>query len=92
MRGGTSLVAKAGARNCEAYKNLVRIRSVGGTGIIFGGSTGTQWLYDPPSGVEAYNSVAYNNVVINECGGGALSLGMMGAENITLSNVERPSP
>lgn len=83
---GSSLVAKAGARNFEAYNNLVRIRSVGDTGIVIGGSTGTQWLYDPPSGIEAYNSVAYNNVVINESGGSALSLGMMGAENSTLSN------
>ena len=25
-----------------------------------------QWLYDPSTGIEAYNSVAYNNVVFHE--------------------------
>jgi len=83
---GASLVAKGGVRSFKAYNNLIRIRSVGGTGIVLGGSTGSQWLYDPSSGIEAYNSVAYNNVVINESGGATLSLGMKGARNSMLSN------
>jgi hypothetical protein len=83
---GSSLVAKGGVRNFQAYNNVVRIRTVGGVGLVLGGITGTQWLYDPSSGVEAYNSVAYNNVVINESGGSADSLGMMGAKDSALFN------
>jgi len=83
---GASLVAKGGARNFEAYNNVVHIQSVWGQGIVLGGTTGTQWLYDPSSGIEAYNSVAYNNVVINEASGTALSYGMMGATDSALFN------
>lgn len=83
---GSSLLAKGGARNFEAYNNVVYIKSVWGKGIILGGSTGTQWLYDPPSGIEAYNSIAYNNVIINESGGVAESLGMMGAKDSFIFN------
>ncbi len=84
----TSLVAKGGVRNFEAYNNVVRIRSKWGVGIVVGGKTGTQWLYDSSSGIEAYNSVAYNNVVLDESGSGsgAQSLGMMGAKDSLLFN------
>jgi hypothetical protein len=83
---GSSLVAKGGVRNFEAYNNVVRVRTVWGLGVILGGITGNQWLYDPPSGVEAYNSVAYNNVIINESGGAADTLGMMGGRDSSLFN------
>lgn len=83
---GSSLLAKGGARNFEAYNNVVYVKSVWGKGVILGGSTGTQWLYDPPSGVEAYNSVAYNNVIINESGGYAEALGMRGAKDSFIFN------
>jgi hypothetical protein len=83
---GSSLVAKGGVRNFQAYNNIVRVRSVGGVGLVLGGITGTQWLYDSSSGMEAYNSVAYNNVVINESGGAADALGMMGAQDSALFN------
>lgn len=83
---GSSLLAKGGARNFSAYNNRVHIRSVWGKGIILGGSTGNQWLYDPQSGVEAYNSVAYNNVIINESGGTASSIGMMGGKDSAIFN------
>ncbi len=82
----SSLVAKGGVRNFEAYNNVVRIRAPLGLGVILGGITGNQWLFDPPSGVEAYNSVAYNNVIVNESGGGADALGMMGARDSVLVN------
>ncbi len=81
-----SLVAKGGVRNFEAYNNVIRIRSTWGIGLVVGGLTGTQWLFDPASGVEAYNSVAYNNVVIDESGGNAQSLGMMGAKDSAIFN------
>ena len=83
---GSSLVAKGGVRNFQAYNNVVHAQTVWGIGIALGGITGTQWLYDPASGVEAYNSVAYNNVVINESGGYADTLGMMGARDSALFN------
>jgi hypothetical protein len=83
---GSSLVGKGGVRNFRAYNNVVRVRTVGGLGIILGGITATQFLYDPSSGVEAYNSVAFNNVVINESGGSADALGMMGAKDSALFN------
>jgi hypothetical protein len=82
----SSLVAKAGVRNFEAYNNVVKIQNPSGLGVILGGITGNQWLYDPPSGVEAYNSVAYNNVIVNESGGGVDALGMMGARDSALFN------
>jgi hypothetical protein len=43
-------------------------------------------LYDPPSGLEAYNSVAYNNVVLNENGSTAYSIGMRGAKDSAIFN------
>lgn len=83
---GSSLLAKGGVRNFQAYNNRIHIRSVWGKGIVLGGSTGNQWLYDPSSGLEAYNSVAYNNVVVNESGGIAMSLGMMSAKDSAIFN------
>ncbi len=83
---GTSLVAKGGVRNFQAYNNRVHIRSAWGYGIVLGGASGSQWLYDPPSGLEAYNSVAYNNVVLNENGSTAYSIGMRGAKDSAIFN------
>lgn len=83
---GTSLVAKGGVRNFQAYNNRVHIRSAWGYGIVLGGASGSQWLYDSVSGLEAYNSVAYNNVVINENGSTANSIGMRGAKDSAIFN------
>src|SRR5439155_15587518 len=56
-------------------------------GLIIGGATVNQYLWDPPSHVEAYNSVGYNNVVINETGTSPIrALGFMQAKDSALFN------
>ncbi len=66
--GGGGIIAKGGARNFQAYGNTVYITTPWGTGITLGGYSGNQYLFDPVSGLEGYNQVAYSNVVINKSG------------------------
>ena len=83
---GNPLLAKGGARSFQAYNNVVHIPRGGESGIILGGATGNQFLYDPPSGIEAYNSIAYNNVVLNETGGSVTALHLRGAKDSAAFN------
>jgi hypothetical protein len=74
----TYIVTKGGSRNNIVYNNVVHVKQGGARGIMLGGTSGTQWLFDPASGVECYNCVAYNNVVINESGGQTPTPGLLG--------------
>jgi hypothetical protein len=77
---------KGGVRNLQMYNNVVH-RGRTDHGIICGGSSGNSFLWDPSSGYEAYNCVAYNNVIINE--GSTTNpelLGFYGCYNCTLMN------
>ena len=81
---GDYLYGKSGVRNMQIYNNIVYM-STGKRGIIIGGNGDGLYFWDLVAQIEAYNSVAYNNVIISQ-GGGALALGMVGAVNSALYN------
>jgi len=85
---GTYILGKGGVRNMQIYGNVVHMTAAQrGVGIILGGSTGLQWIYDPSTAIEAYNSVAYNNVVINKSGDPYnAAFQMRGASNSMFAN------
>jgi hypothetical protein len=78
------IVNKAGDRNLKVYGNTLHITNRTHTGILLGGTTGNQWLFDPPSGVECYDCEAYNNTVLNESGSSIGLWGFSGAKNSTI--------
>ena len=83
---GTYILGKGGTRNLEIYNNVVHMTRPG-AGILLGGATGIQWAFDPSTGVEIYNSVAYNNVVLNETGDSSQGLfGIRGAQDSAFVN------
>jgi hypothetical protein len=58
-----------------------------GLGLFLGGNTGNEWVYDQATGYEAYDSIAYNNTIINETGDpNAQVLGLIGTMNCTLKD------
>lgn len=65
---GVSIFAKGGVRNAQIYNNVVRNNHPDGYGIYLGGYSCDTCFFDPSAKIEAYNSVAYNNVVINDSG------------------------
>ena len=67
-RSGISIFAKGGVRNAQIYNNTVRNNHQSGYGIYLGGFSCDTCFFDPSTKIEAYNSVAYNNVVINDSG------------------------
>lgn len=83
---GTSIFGKSGVRNFQVYNNVVRVPPGAGQGIVLGGVSGADWFFDPATKFEAYNSVAYNNVVINESGGIIDGLLMLGAKDSAFFN------
>ena len=84
---GSSIFAKGGSRNTLIYNNVVHLMGADWTeGILLGGSSGVQWDYDPATGIECYNCVAYNNVVINETGNATGVLGMAGCQDCAMFN------
>lgn len=83
---GTYILGKGGTRNLQIYNNVVNITQPG-TGILLGGATGIQWAFDPSTGIEVYNSVAYNNVVVNKTGDPSVGLfGIRGAQDSAFVN------
>ncbi|TCS31451.1 chondroitinase B-like protein, partial [Paucimonas lemoignei] len=65
---GVSIFAKGGVRSAQIYGNVVRNKHNDGYGIYLGGYSCDTCFFDPSAKIEAYNSVAYNNVVINDSG------------------------
>jgi hypothetical protein len=65
---GVSIFAKGGVRNAQIYNNVVRNNHSDGYGIYLGGYSCDTCFFDPSTKIEAYNSVAYNNVVVNDSG------------------------
>lgn len=83
---GISIFVKGGVRNAQVYNNVIRNLARNGYGIYLGGSTSDPWHFDGNLKVEAYNSVAYNNVVINESGGNMTGLIFAGARDSAFFN------
>lgn len=81
---GDSVYGKGGVRNLQIYNNVV-FMTQSGRGLFIGGNS-SGWWYDATTHIEAYNSVAYNNVVVNRSGAAVASLGMVGALNSALFN------
>ena len=81
---GDSIYGKGGVRNLQIYNNVVYMTQ-SGRGIFLGGNS-SGWWYDGVTHFEAYNSVAYNNVVVNRTTGPVSGLGMVGAANSMLLN------
>jgi hypothetical protein len=79
---------KGGVRSLQVYNNQVVMNAGQNGGITLGGSSGSGW-FDASSHIEAYNSVAYNNVVVVQGGNGGNTtpaLGLMGATNSAIYN------
>jgi len=79
---------KGGVRSLEVYNNLVEMNAGQNGGITIGGSSGNGW-FDASTHIEAYNSVAYNNVVVvqgGNSGNATPALGLMGAANSAIYN------
>jgi hypothetical protein len=83
---GVSILAKGGVRNAQIYGNIVHNKTVSGNGIILGGYSCDACHFDTSTNVEAYNSVAYNNVVINESTGVMAGLMFQGAQDSAFFN------
>ena len=63
---GSIITTKGGTRNVQVYNNVIHVTtSQTERALILGGSSGC-CMFDPATGFECYNCVAYNNVVINE--------------------------
>ncbi|GAB3544349.1 hypothetical protein GCM10027343_19370 [Noviherbaspirillum agri] len=85
-RYGISIVAKGGVRNAQIYGNVIRNKATNGQAIYLGGYSCDACFYDTSAKVEAYNSVAYNNVVINESGVDMVGLVFQGAKDSAFFN------
>jgi hypothetical protein len=84
---GSTITAKGGARNFQAYNNVIHLTSPGwNEGLVLGGSSGGQWLWEPNSGLECYNCVAYNNVVVNDTTTTRQGLVLAGCKDCTFLN------
>ena len=83
---GVSIFVKGGVRSAQVYNNVVHNKFNGGYGIYLGGYSCDTCFFDPTKKIEAYNSVAYNNVVINESGGTMYGLVYAGAYNSAFFN------
>lgn len=79
---GNYISGKGGVRDMQIYGNIVHMTTVRmgnpswQLGLSCGQVSGVQWDYDPSTAWEAYNCVAYNNVIINETGAASV-IGMM---------------
>lgn len=84
--GGNHIFVKGGIRNGQIYNNVVHITKANYHGIAIGGFSCDACFFDTSTKVEAYNTVAYNNVVINESGGAVTGLTFQGAHNVAFFN------
>ncbi len=80
---GSMVYGKGGVRSLQIHDNVVHMTRSYAQGLFLGGSSGG-WWWDPATHYEAYDSVAYNNVVVNEVGGSLDALGMYGAQRCAL--------
>jgi hypothetical protein len=90
------IFAKGGVRNQQIYNNVVYMAAGQNSGINLGGSSDclvrqdrTPSMYDITTCIEAYNSVAYNNVIVVSGGATATytsAIGFGGAVNSAIFN------
>lgn len=83
---GLSIFAKGGVRNARIYGNIIHNKVANATAILIGGFSCDLCHFDTSTNIEAYNVVAFNNVVINESSGKMAGLGFQGAANSAFFN------
>jgi hypothetical protein len=66
--GDVGWANKGGTRDAQIYNNIVRVTTSGSYGIVAGGCSGDAFFFDTTAQIEAYNTVIYNNVIINDFG------------------------
>jgi len=82
---GDSFTSKSGVRNLQVYGNTFHMTDPNGRGLVLGGNSGTAWAYDPSTVIEAYDSIAHDNTIINETGtANPYVMGLTGTQNCTL--------
>jgi chitodextrinase len=72
-------------RNTEIYNNIVYVPETT-MGIVIGGCCPGPFVWDIPSNIQAYNTVAYNNVVIGLGNGSGNGIGMWSAKDSSIYN------
>lgn len=82
---GDHFTCKAGSRNCRFYNNTITMNA-GSRALTLGGNSGNAFDWDPSTGYECYNCVAYNNVVRVIGGTTSWVFGMAGCSNCTMFN------
>jgi hypothetical protein len=82
-----SVTSKIGTRNFRAYDNLIYHTSSGGRGLVLGGnSTNVSSFWDQAAEVEAYNAVAYNNIVVMGGNANRAGIGMVSCNDCLVAN------
>ena len=61
---GSVLVSKFGARNVEIYGNYISCNVDFAWCLTLGATTGSSFIFDSAAGIECYNCIAYNNVIV----------------------------
>jgi hypothetical protein len=77
---------KGGPRNVQIYGNTIHATTDGAVAIQIGSGSSCCW-WDASTHIEAYNVVAYENVVINETANAhGTAIGLRGAQNSAFYN------
>lgn len=86
--GRSGILLKGGGRDFKVLNNYIRASAPMVFGIVLGGQSCTGCTFDySTSGYEAYNSVAWNNVIVsNPAGNIQQGLTLMGAADSSLIN------
>ena len=61
---GSFFVSKFGARNVQIYGNYITCNVDFAWCLTLGATTGSSFIFDSSAGIECYNCVAYNNVIV----------------------------
>jgi hypothetical protein len=92
--GNDMIHGKGGVRNLQVYNNVVLGHTGAGRGIFLGGNASPPAHFDDSTrsgcvecnNIEAYNSIAYNNVVVGDGGGDTANFGIVGGKDCALVN------
>lgn len=85
---GTSILVKGGCRSTEVYNNLIFHTSLdtSSAGILLGGTSDPTYIWDDVAGFEAYNCIAYNNIMVNTVANDYVLNGFRGAKDSAMFN------
>lgn len=84
---GSYFLSKGGSRDGVFCDNtIITGTEAFPTIFLLGGSSNLPLLFDPSSGIEGYNHLACNNVVIDNSSTGNISMAMWGCRNCVMVN------